>query len=103
MGRWDHGKVRCQRTFPRWTFQADVGPPPPPDVGTLAANVGGGGDVNVVGGRSILELATKPACLVRGVSMPAGRTQHCASHRPQFALRATVLRATEEHRARRAR
>ena len=40
MGRWDHGNVRCQRTFARWTSQADVGPPPPPDVGTLAANVG---------------------------------------------------------------
>ena len=25
------------------TFGADVGPPPPPDVGTLGANVGGGG------------------------------------------------------------
>jgi hypothetical protein len=63
MGRWDHGNVRCQRTFPTWTchvpppppdvgtFGADVGPPPPPDVGTLGAHVGGGGgDVNVVGG-----------------------------------------------------
>ena len=92
MGRWDHGNVRCQRTFPRWTFQADVGPPPPPDVGTFGADVGpppptsrgdvgrqrrwGGGDVNLVGGRSILELATKPASSVSaGDSMPAGRTQ----------------------------
>ena len=64
MGRWDHGNVRCQRTFPTWTchvpppppdvgtFGADVGPPPPPDVGTLGAHVGGGGGtLTWLGGR----------------------------------------------------
>jgi hypothetical protein len=33
------------------TFGADVGPPPPPDVGTSGANAGGGGTLTWLGGR----------------------------------------------------